>query len=92
MITPEQPNNPPIRCECNQWSGEPCNGEGAKQSMVIMEYMPDCMRASHEAAGNRGIHPLNGSERLTVTPECAARMLEHDGDWCRVIDQQTTSQ
>lgn len=72
------------RCECGEWSGERCEGTLGEDAATV-EYMPDHLRASHTAAGNRGSHPANGSVRIRVTPECAAIMVDTDGEWCSVV-------
>ena len=74
-----------VRCECGEWSGERCNANAMRDDMVTVEYMPDHLRSSHQAAGNTGTHPVNGSVRILVTQECADAMIEHDGDWVSVL-------
>ena len=74
-----------VRCECGHWSGERCAWTGPKEETVIVEWMPEHLRASHTAANNRGVYPHNGAERIRVERSCADRMVEHDGDWCRII-------
>ena len=37
------------------------------------------LRASHEAAGNWGVYPYNGAERLRCCPACA-EMLQAEQD------------
>ena len=72
-------------CQCGEWSGVCCDGTfGADADAVTVEYMPEWLRASHEAAGNRGAYPANGAVRIRVTPECAELMTKTDGDWCSV--------
>jgi len=68
-------------CECGAWSGEACTWAGPRSDTVLIDYMPDHLRASHEAAGNRGRYPCNGSSRLRVSLACAAWMVGADGDW-----------
>ena len=73
------------RCQCGEWSGEPCQWTGHASDMVVVEWMPRCRRASHEAAGNAGAWPTNGSVRIAVEESCAEAMIAHDGEWCRVV-------
>lgn len=69
------------RCQCGEWSGERCEGELGDDAVTV-EFMPEYLRQSCIAAGNRGRYPHNGSVRIRVTPECAALMAETDGEWC----------
>lgn len=34
--------------------------------MVLVEYMPEYLAASHDAAGNWGVYPDNGAERVLI--------------------------
>ncbi len=47
---------------------------------VILETMPDHLRASHRAAGNWGGYPHNGAERRTMSREEAETEIEEDAD------------
>lgn len=76
---------PAIACECGEWCGEPCEWTGPKSETVRVEWMPEHLRASHEAAGNRGSYPHNGASRIRVNVECAERMIKTDGEWCEVV-------
>lgn len=73
-----------VHCECGEWSGESCEWTGPKSETVVVEAMPNHLRASHVAAGNSGAYPHNGSSRIRVEKSCAARMVESDGEWCEV--------
>lgn len=82
MMTKVEPD---AACECGDWSGDPCQWTGPRSETVRVEWMPEHLRASHEAAGNRGAYPHNGAVRSRVKISCAERMIEHDGEWCEVI-------
>jgi len=75
-----------IGCECGYWSGEACCWRGPESETVVVEYMPEYLRASHRAAGNSGIYPANGAVRLRVERSCADRIIEDAGEWARVLD------
>lgn len=77
-------NEQTVQCQCGEWSGERCEWEGPRSETVEVEYMPEHLRASHVAAGNRGSHPGNGSIRIRVERSCAERMVEADGEWVEV--------
>lgn len=47
---------------------------------VVLETMPDHLRASHRAAGNWGRYPLNGAERQIVEREEAEETVANDQD------------
>lgn len=72
------------RCECGEWSGVACTWSGDESDLVSVDWMPEHLRASHEAAGIASIHGLGrvaGVCRLNVSEECAERILEESGDW-----------
>ena len=50
--------------------------------LSLIEYMPAYLRASHEAAGNRGIYPHNGAERVIVSGPVDPTGLS---DWARIV-------
>ena len=53
--------------------------------LVLVETMPENLRASHEAAGNAGHYPHNGAVR-EVMPAADADILIASGDeWARVV-------
>lgn len=74
-----------VHCACGDWSGEQCAWTGPASEMVTVEYMPEHLRASHTAAGNRGSYPANGAQRVRAEKSCAERMLSNDGDWVRIL-------
>lgn len=75
------------RCGCGEWTGEACCWEGPLADMVAVEYMPESVRASHEAARNRGVYPHNGAVRVACCRDCA---VEADGEWTEIIDHDPT--
>lgn len=78
-----------MECECGTWTGERCAWSGPKSATVLVEYMPQQYRSSHEAAGNVGTWPANGAERVRVSRECAETLLEQpdERDWSRVVGE-----
>lgn len=74
------------RCECGAVSGSACAYDGPSTAMVVVEWMPEYLRPSHEAAGNSGSWPHNGSERLEVSADCADWIVEGEGDWAELVD------
>ena len=73
-----------VRCECGEVTGDACAWCGSAADLMTVETMPEHLRASHEAAGNRGTYPHNGAVRLRVSPECAALLVESDGGWTSI--------
>ena len=66
-------------------------GELAKRLIeqpVVIETVPRSIRESHEAAGNRGVYPYNGSERYIVPLAGAYDLVDDDG-WTRVVRPAT---
>ena len=53
---------------------------------VEMEYMPEYLRQSHIAAGNRGRYPANGALRLRAHQDCAALLVDSEDDWAKIIE------
>lgn len=72
------------RCGCGEWTGEACAWTGPIEEMVVVEYMPEYLRATHEAAGNSGSYPHNGSHRVAVCLECADLLIDEDDAWATV--------
>ena len=74
-------------CGCGAITGEACQGEPVTADrMVVVEYMPEHLRASHEAAGNSGSWPANGSERIAIDRECyRALSFDDDDPWMTVV-------
>lgn len=52
---------------------------------VVIEYMPGCLRASHETAGNAGTYPHNGADRYACSQALADDMVEAFAGWCRIV-------
>lgn len=74
----------PHHCECGVWSGERCLWTGPVADTVVVEYMPEYLRASHVAAGNSGQFPHNGACRIRVEQSCANRIIQ-DEEWARIV-------
>lgn len=77
------------QCECGAVTGVRCNWFGRLDETVIVEYMPEYLRASHRAAGNIGVYPANGAERIRVEASCAERITHVwvDGEQTDELDQ-----
>lgn len=75
----------PHHCECGRITGEYCDWHGPEEDCVTIEWMPPCFRASHEAAGNSGVWPHNGSEQLLVAPTCADMIMESEDGWVSLV-------
>ena len=74
-----------IECGCGRITGERCAWSGDKAETVLLEWMPDHIRASHVAAGNRGVYPANGAERLRVERSCAELIHRSDPEWTEIL-------
>lgn len=73
------------RCGCGAWTGERCGLVRPLADLVTVEVIPEHLRASHEAAGNRGSYPHNGADRALVAPACADDLLAEHGEWARIV-------
>lgn len=65
-----------IQCECGEATGVPCEWSGSADETVVVEWMPEHLRVSHEAAGNWGSYPHNGAIRLRCEASCAEMLQE----------------
>lgn len=74
-----------VQCECGEAFGEMCAWSGPESKTVIVEWMPEYLRGSHTAAGNRGVYPHNGSVRFRAEKSCAESLMKHDGEWTEII-------
>lgn len=75
-----------VHCACGQITGTRCDWDGPQAETVVIEHMPEYLRASHTAAGNRGTYPSNGAVRLRVNAECGGRLIADDeGDWTTMV-------
>ena len=76
-----------VHCKCGEWTGERCNWTGPREETVIVEYMPEYLRSSHDAAGNHGHYPSNGAIRVRVERSCANLLLadESEQEWARIV-------
>jgi hypothetical protein len=73
------------RCQCGEWGGHRCDAE--VDELVEVHYVPVDIRSTLEAAGATGIYAgMAGAKRLWVAPECAAGMVDADGDWCVEVE------
>lgn len=70
------------RCQCGIVTGVTCS---ASPASTLVEYMPEHLRASHEAARNRGSYPHNGAIRFRVSPHCCDEILAWDEEWITVL-------
>ena len=52
---------------------------------VLVERMPEHLRASHEAARNAGVWPHNGSERVIMRAQDAADAVGLDPVWTEIV-------
>lgn len=68
-------------------SGEPTEVEPevVEDDLVVVETMPEWLRASHAAARNSGVYPHNGATRVAVDAETAAEMVQSDPDWTSIV-------
>jgi hypothetical protein len=67
-----------VRCQCGEVTGDCCAWVGPIDQTVLVEYMPEALRASHSAAGNSGSYPYNGAIRIRCEMSCADRIVYGD--------------
>jgi hypothetical protein len=56
----------------------------SEDDLVLVETMPEHLRASHEAAGNHGVWPHNGAERFVTD-----RASVVEDQWTRIVKPAT---
>lgn len=71
-----------VECQCGEITGTRCAWSGPKSETVILEWTPEYLRASHEAAGNRGVYPHNGAQRLRVEKGCGESLAD---EWTEIV-------
>lgn len=81
----DSPHGEDVPCECGEWSGESCQWQGSPSGMICVEFVPDWLRGTHEAAGGAGSYPHNGAIRVKVSAQCARLMTDTDGEWCSMV-------
>ena len=84
---PEHPDY--VHCDCGQADGhESCEWWGPANDTVVVEYMPEHLRASHRTAGNSGSYPHNGAVRIRCEQSCADRLAHvwEDGEQTDELD------
>jgi len=72
-------------CHCGSITGIECGWTGPRQDTVLVEYMPECWRSSHTAAGNYGVYPENGAIRARVSRECADMLTDGESEWTTIV-------
>lgn len=77
------------QCECLHVEGFLCNGDWSETTII---YTPYYLRSGHDAAGNAGVWPDNGTYRLHVTEACAAQIIALHGRWAYYQDGRETSE
>lgn len=76
-----------IECECGEATGDRCAWSGPVEDTVLVEWMPEYLRASHEAAGNWGRYPHNGAVRLRLESSCAELHGAYDDvPYCLIVE------
>lgn len=76
-----------MTCQCGNYWGNSCNEsipEGADSRTV--EYMPEWLRSSHEAAGNSGSYPANGAQRITVSINCIDAIMDAGDEYVSEVE------
>ena len=75
-----------VPCECGEAIGGSCAWTGPVDETVTVEVMPECHRASHTAAGNRGVYPHNGAIRVRCERGCAEAIVDSEAGWAEIVD------
>jgi hypothetical protein len=70
------------KCQCGIVTGVTCS---ASPAPVLVEYMPEDLRASHAAADNSGSYPHNGAIRFRVSEECADELMAWHWGWISTV-------
>ena len=54
-------------------------------ALVVVEWMPLCLRESHRAAGNAGVYPNNGADRVLMSRADAEALRADDPAWTEIV-------
>lgn len=57
-------------------------------NLVVVETIPEYLRANHTAAGNSGVWPHNGAERVVMDRADAEELVEHDPEWSEILESE----
>jgi hypothetical protein len=57
-----------------------------RDNLVVVETIPEYLRASHAAAGNSGVWPGNGAQRIVMDRGDAEELVEHDSQWSEILE------
>jgi len=77
-----------VRCQCGLATGEQCLWIGPIEETVVVEFMPEAFRQSHQAANNKGRWPANGAIRFRAEQSCAETLVDdHGGEWVEILGQ-----
>src|SRR5690606_17614572 len=74
-----------VSCECGDVTHQPCEWRGPTADTVVVEYMPEYLRASHAVAGNAGVYPANGAVRIRCERSCAEAIVEVEDGWAEIV-------
>jgi hypothetical protein len=72
------------KCGCGDVTGVACDWTGLADEMVVVEWMPEHLRGSHEAAGNAGVYPANGARRTAMERSCAEGVVDGLEEWASI--------
>lgn len=73
-----------VKCECGDWSGEPCPWSGPRDETVLVRYVPGQYRGTAHALGGGIGHGL--AQTLRVHENCAEWMRDHDPEWVEIVE------
>lgn len=59
--------------------------------LMLVERMPEWLRATHTAARNHGTYPGNGAERFLMDEDLALDLEEGDEEWTSIIREATAA-
>jgi hypothetical protein len=52
---------------------------------MVVGYMPEYLRESHEAARNSGQYPVNGAVRVRVAQSCGEDEIAREPEWAEAV-------
>lgn len=59
--------------------------------LMLVERMPEYLRASHTAAGNSGVYPGNGADRFLMDEDLALDLEDGDKEWTAILREATAA-
>lgn len=84
---------PRAHCECGQaLEDERCAGYLDTATPVVVRYIPEWLRESHEQAGYCSVTRVRAAAKtIRVLPGCVQNILDDSGEWAEVVEESDSA-